>query len=521
MRLLLILPALFLIEQSFGQITFQKTYGGSNVDWGNSVQITNDGGYIITGWTSSFGVGQQDVYLIKTNANGDTLWTKTFGGANNDRGYSVQQTNDGGYIVAGYTESFGVGNLDVFLIKADSSGNILWNKTYGGANIDWAWSVQQTIDSGYIILGLTESFGSGSQDVYLINTKENGDTLWTKTFGGTNYDEGYSVYETNDRGYIIIGETQSFGVNYADVYFIKTDSLGNILWNKTYGSTNVDIGFSAQQTNDGGFIISGSQSTLVGNTNVYLIKTDINGDTLWTRTFGGTSSDIGWSVQQTIDGGYIVAGGTQSFGNSGEVFLIKTNATGYPLWAKTFGGISYEWGNNVRQTADGGFIIVGSSTSFGAGNIDVYLIKTDSMGNSGCNESNLINILDTPNTNISYPVALTSSGGILSTPNISTTNGGVETTLCTSVSVKEVMFNNSFLIYPNPSKGGFIIKYQKPILNGEVEVLNTLGEFVFKEKLLNESVTEINLTNIAEGIYLVRVFEGDKFYSKKLIIQHD
>src|SRR3990172_2495921 len=211
------------IANSFSQTTFQKTFGGTSYDWGFSVQQTTDGGYIITGTTPSFGAGGQDVYLIKTDAGGNSLWTKTFGGITYDVGNSVRQTTDGGYIIAGTTYSFGVGNYDVYLIKTDANGNTLWTKTFGGTSSDEGYSAQQTTDGGYVIAGLTDSFGAGLYDVYLIKTNGSGDTLWTKTFGGIGIDYGLSAQQTTDGGYVIAGVTQSFGAGIDDVYLIKTD----------------------------------------------------------------------------------------------------------------------------------------------------------------------------------------------------------------------------------------------------------------------------------------------------------
>jgi hypothetical protein len=205
-----------------------KTYGGADNDYGWSAKQTSDGSFIITGHTYSFGAGGYDVYLIKTNSSGDTLWTKTYGGANNDYGYSVQQTSDGGYIIAGHTGSFGAGGDNVYLIKADSSGDTLWTKTYGGTGGDHGSSVQQTSDGGYIIAGGTYSFGAGNADVYLIKADSSGDTLWTKTYGGTSSDFGRSVQQISDGEYIIAGETGSFGAGSSDVYLIKIEQASGI-----------------------------------------------------------------------------------------------------------------------------------------------------------------------------------------------------------------------------------------------------------------------------------------------------
>jgi hypothetical protein len=176
----------------------------------------------------SFGAGSYDACLIKTDANGDTVWTRTFGDTLDDEGSSVEQTLDGGYVIVGYTSSSGSGLRDVCLIKIDASGDTLWTKTYGGSQEDGGCSVQQTTDSGYIVTGWTESFGVGRENIYLIKTDASGDTLWTRTYGGTDWAEGYSVQQTADGGCIIAGSAYSYGAGGYNVYLIKTDSLGNV-----------------------------------------------------------------------------------------------------------------------------------------------------------------------------------------------------------------------------------------------------------------------------------------------------
>jgi parallel beta-helix repeat protein len=359
---------------------WSKTFGGSSYDYGYSVQQTTDGGYIITGETYSYGAGYSDVWLIKTDSEGNKEWDKTFGGSSSDDGNSVQQASDGGYIITGRTRSYGAsyGYYDVWLIKTDSEGDKQWSKTFGGDSYDSSYdcgsSVQQTSDSGYIITGSTESYGAGYYDVWLIKTDSEGDKQWSKTFGGDSYDYGSSVQQTSDSGYIITGSTESYGAGYYDVWLIKTDSEGDKQWDKNFGGSDDDRGYSVQQTRDGGYILTGkTESYGAGEEDVWLIKTDSLGNKEWDKTFGGSYDDRGYSVQQTNDSGYIITG--YGAGYYGDVLLIKTDSEGNKEWDKTFGGSDEDHGYSVQQTRDGGYIITGYTESYGAGDEDVWLIK--------------------------------------------------------------------------------------------------------------------------------------------------
>ena len=369
--------SIFLIKtDEQGNLSWLKTYG---VGIGWSGQQTSDDGYIIAGgYTESFGA-ESDVWLIKTNSLGFKMWDRTFGGISSDIAMCVQQTTDGGYIITGYTWSFGADDFDVWLIKTDSKGNMIWGKTFGGIDEDYGCFVQQTTDGGYIITGATRSFGA---DVWLIKTDSAGNEMWSKTFGGLYYDGGRCVQQTTDGGYIITGYTESFGDVNGDVWLIKTDSDGNNVWNKTFGGTNLDEGRYVQQINNDGYIITGITSSFgAGYIDVWLIKTDSDGNKVWSRAFGGADDDIGWCVQQTTDGGYIITGYTWSFGAGlSDFWLIKTDSTSNMVWNRTFGGISTDYGRSVQQTNDGGYIITGDTSSFGAGWSDVWLIKTDKDG---------------------------------------------------------------------------------------------------------------------------------------------
>jgi hypothetical protein len=358
-------------------LRWMQTYGGQTAEVGAGAQQTSDGGYIIAGRTDSFGSGGDDVYLVRTDANGQEVWSKTFGGTGDDTANSVQVTTDGGYIIAGRTESFGAGGNDVYLIKADSDGNKIWSRTFGGTKDDRAYDVKQTTDGGYVIVGTTYSFGAGVSDVYQIKTDANGIETWSEYHGGINGDHGRKVLQTSDGGYAIVGTTYSFGPRNDNVYLVKTDDVGFKTWHQTYGGDSIDKGFDIQPTLDGGHVIVGHTVTSApGPWDVYLIKLDALWVNTWTRTFGGSGYDEGHSVMQTSDGGYIIAGRTDSFGaGDNDLYLIKTDADGIESWSQTSGRHLDDGAYEILLTSGGGYTIVGDTESYGAGNKDAWLIR--------------------------------------------------------------------------------------------------------------------------------------------------
>ena len=371
------------VEVDYSVTKFVKTFGGSNFDEGRSIQQTTDGGFIIAGTTSSFGNGSSDIWLIKTDAEGNEEWNQTFGGSSSEEGHSVQQTTDGGFIITGTTRSYGNGNADVWLIKTDSEGREEWNRTFGGSDWDGGFFVQQTSDGGFIISGMTLSFGNGGSDVWLVKTDREGKEEWNRTFGESGSDNVSSAQQTVDGGYMITG---SSGL---DVWLIKTDSAGKQEWQRVIRKKSFMLeGDSFQITSDGGVILTGytrARTGIDGSVDVWLVKTDREGKEEWNRTFGGSGWDDARSVQPTTDGGYVIVGATRrSFGNGDfdDVYLIKTDSQGYEQWSRTFGGSGWDVGWSGLQTNDGGFILVGHTQTSENDDTDVWLIKTDSQGNT-------------------------------------------------------------------------------------------------------------------------------------------
>jgi predicted secreted protein len=347
---------------------------------------TGDGGYIVSGRTSSVGAGNFDAWLVKVDASGNVQWNKTWGGSQDDRVQDMVITSDGGYALCCLANSFGAGSADFWLIKTDANGNVQWNKTYGGIGSDTPFWITQTIDGGYAMLGNTNSSGAGGTDFWLIKTDAAGTMQWNKTYGGAGADNGYQIVKATDGGFTLLGVTASFGAGGSDVWLIKTDAAGIMQWNKTYGGSTYDGGMAVVQTPDGGYTVAALTNSFgAGGMDAWLIRTDASGNMQWNRTYGGSATDYALHmVQTTVDGGYIVAGYTASIGAGGQdAWLIRTDASGNMLWSRTFGGVNNEVAWSLAPTSDGGYIVAAMSESLGfgvSGVADMFLVKTDGYG---------------------------------------------------------------------------------------------------------------------------------------------
>lgn len=358
-----------------------KIIGGANSDYGRRIIEVSDGNYVLVGLTSSFGAGQYDIWLIKINTNGDTLWTKTYGEAGFDVGNCVQQTSDNGFIITGETESFGTSIRTVFLLKTDSNGNMLWVKKYQDVGTSCGYFVQQTTDGGFIVCG-NVTLSLGNEETLLLKTDNNGNLEWNKLFGGEKNDLGHCVKQTNDNGFVIVCQSNSFSTNTADdIWLIKTDTNGDTLWTKTYGGSNGDLGRSVVITDDGYIIAGDTWSYSNAFCDIWIIKTDKNGDTLWSKNYGGDHYDQGHEIQKTNDGCFVITGYTGSdfyATKKTDIWLIKIDKDGQLLWDKRFGDENLDYGYSVSQTSDNGFVMCGTQKiNPGDNQINVIIAKTD------------------------------------------------------------------------------------------------------------------------------------------------
>lgn len=373
----LLFTALITSSVVFAQSSFENYYNQSGMQTYSIKQIANLN-YIVTG----IKYNPNSILLLKISAFGDSLWSNNF--TINGVGLNILIAGDSGYVITGYSYP----NNDIKLIKTDSSGNLLWNKTYGGANNDIANYADITSDNGYVIVGTTESYGSGLKDLYILKTNNNGDSIWSKTYGGSNNDIGNCIQTTSDNGFIIVGTTNSFGAGQKDIWLLKTDLNGDTLWTKQFGGINDDEGNYVQQTQDSGYIILGTtQSFGSGIRNAYLIKTDASGNVIWSKNFNGNcpvtfgnNNLLGKSLKQTIDGGYILL-------TAAEPTLIRTNSVGDTLWTSSYHGLSsfnssiftYHYDNDIQITNDSGYVFTGVVYSE-FGEVVGTIVKTNSYG---------------------------------------------------------------------------------------------------------------------------------------------
>jgi len=529
-----------LSTSSLYAINWAKTFGGTGQDRAYSICQTSDGGYIVAGFTNSSGAGYEDFLVIKLNSSGNREWAKTFGGTASDWAYSICQTSDGGYIVAGFTYSFGAGGRDFLVIKLNSSGNIEWVNTFGGGSNDGAYAICQTSDGGYIVAGYTESFGAGNSDFLVIKLNSFGNREWVKTFGGGSTDGAYSICQTSDGGYIVAGFTYSFGAGSYDFLVIKLNSSGNIEWAKTFGGTNTEYDRSICKTSDGGYIVAGETWSFgAGKWDFLVIKLNSSGNIEWAKTFGGTQEDWDPSIYQTSDGGCIVAGITSSFAPYGSGLVIKLSSYGDIQWVKTFGGTSGGGVLSICQTSDGGYIAAGEIYPVGGSNPDFLVFKIESDGSMtpGCPWYSVNPTVTSPTLSTTSPNLTVTSPSISSSnisPTVTSPNLIIYTICALGEYDRDTLIDSPIIDVYTPyldviplGNNKFYVKYGLPKTNKEFSINLSLYNLSGKlERILfsgkkSSGVYKMNLdlNDLPSGIYFLRLSFDSNYFDRKLIIQ--
>lgn len=518
--LITIFVVVFTSKLIFGQMTFQKAIGGPQYEFCESIIQTIDSGYAFIGSTSSFGSGNNDFYIVKLDLFGNIQWTKTIGGPEWEYGQSLIQTFDGGYAFTGTSNSFGAGSWDACVVKLDNSGNIQWSKTIGGTLEEAGQGIVQTNDGGFVVCGNTSSYGAGINDLYIVKLDNSGNLLWTKTIGGSLYQIGNAIINTSDGGTAIVGETRNFGAGGYDIYLIKLDGTGNVQWKKTYGGYDDDYGYAITQTNDNGYCIAGTtNSFVIAPTEVYIVKLDSLGIIQWTKTIGGGNGDGGQSVIQSSDGGIVICGSTRSFGaGETDIYLIKLDINGNLLWTKAIGGSLFDYASSIKQTYDGGFIIGGETRSYGSGSMDAFILKLDN--NAGqCGTFNVGgNVLSGGS---SFSGGSISSGGISNSFNPQISSGGNQTNVCSSVSILEHEDQDLYSIFPNPASETFTVYVPKNISTSmQFELVDLYGNLIQSKHSIFTGNNVFRSDSYKSGIYFIKIIEEDgQTIFKKLIIK--
>lgn len=491
--------------QTAPSIEWQKALGGTQGETAHSTQQTSDGGYIMAGVSSSNdgdiigNHGEGDGWVVKMDGNGNIEWQKALGGSNNDVIQSIRQTTDGGYIAAGSSKStdgdttINHGNFDFWVVKLDNSGNIQWQKSLGGSGIDEAQSIQQTAEGGYIVAGISSSNdgdvsgNQGDQDYWVVKLDNIGNIQWQKSLGGSDSDQALSVQQTFDGGYIIAGNTIStdghITVSYGnyDYWVVKLDSFGNIQWQKTLGNIGDNMGYSAQQTFDGGYIVVGTSydpsNIENGLPDYWVVKLNNNGGIQWDKYLGGGAHDNAITIRQTPEWDYIVGGWTASnngqvTGNHGDLdyWIAKLDSNGNLKWGKTLGGPSVEYFSSIELTSDNGYIVSGNTLS----------TSGDVTGNHGTIDA--------------WVVKLSSE----------------------QLGISENQKMNQPNLYPNPAKDFFYVDHlPKETI---ISITDMSGRKLFSQKY-NEEKIKINTSTFSEGIYIVQVKNKDGIIlSKKITV---
>ncbi len=487
-----LLTATFAITQE-PIVEWQKSFGGSLEDWSRSIEQTNDGGYIAAGTSQSIdgdvtaNNGYFDFWVVKVDASGNLEWQKALGGSDSDWAWSVQQTNDNNYIVAGFSESsdgdvsISYGGKDCWIVKLDQSGNILWEKSYGGSDDDVARSIKQTSDGGFIVAGHTFSNdldvtnNYGYSDIWILKIDISGNIIWEKSIGGSSHEEAYSIQTTLDNGFVIAGWTRSIdgdiAVNngYYDCWVIKLNDLGDIIWEKNLGGSGDDRANSILQNTDGSYLVTGRSksddndvSINQGQNDYWVVKLNILGEIIWEKSLGGFYNDYGYSATQTVDDGYIICGFTSSSDGDvtanlpgDDVWIVKLNEFGDIEWQKSLGGSNHDYAESIISVSDGGFVITGFSES----------MDGDLSQNSGEKDYWIIKI-------------------------------GQETSSLPKKSMDVVD------VYPNPASDVFNIRFEKQ-RNSDFKILDILGRPVMKGRVESEEIN-INISSLSKGLYHIQ-----------------
>ena len=501
------------------QITFQKVFGSSGGDYANSLLKTPDGGYLLGANTLSFGDNFLKNYLIRLNDSGDTLWTKIFHGTHWEELNDMANTSDGGFILAGRCQAPAF-DYDLRMTKLNSSGDIEWISAIGGSGDEQALSIKQTSDGGYIMAGWTNSFGSGQQDIYLIKTDQNGDVVWSKVYGGNVSDVAYAVCENETGGYTITGTMRSFLPD-NDAFVMRTNEFGEILWVKVVGDAGEDV-FYDVAANGSGYVVTGYSNSYSNGYDLTILNGNGDGTINWMKAYHGPGDNQGRKILPTNDDGFIITGYYTVPGESADIFALKLTATGDTSWTRTYGGVSDDRALSVVLSNDG-YAFGGFENSFGFGNGDVYLVKTDLNGDSYCDEHHRSCEIIDITSEFSDITLDSTTGGLAYSSLFTVTHGGSIETRCSSiVHVNELNDDMSFRVFPNPVNDHDQLYFDSPICGFAVlHISDLVGNDIYSQStnIISGSNPILLTSSLPAGCYVFMINVGEEIHKALFIVK--
>jgi len=514
-RVLFLLFGALLLVPGFAQVSpvieWERNYGGSEWEHAKAIVQTSDGGFIVAGFTRSIdgdvtlNHGFADIWIVKLGNTGTIQWQSSIGGSEDDYANSIAQTSDGGFVVAGYSESAdgdvtnNHGTRDFWIVKLDTIGAIQWQISLGGSDHDDANSIAQTSDGGYIVAGSTQSANGdvtnslGGIDYWIVKLDSTGTILWQRTFGGSSGEVALSIIQTLDEGYIVAGYSHSMDGDLTnnhgngDAWIVKLDDTGTIQWQNSYGGSFADRAQSITQTSDGGFVFAGFSGSIDGDVTVnqgagdyWIVKLNSAGTIEWERSYGGSTGEIVRSLAQTSEGGYIVAGYSSSTdgdvtNNHGglDYWVLKMDDMGSIEWQNSYGGSADEFVESIIQTNDGGYIIAGSSRS----------IDGDVTNNYGVQDLWIVKL-----------------------------SGEFPTEILT------VPATESFSVSPNPAKGSLLVTTTHPQRGTTLTLSDALGREVLVERM-NSTTHTLVVGELPRGVYVVTLRSGTSKETQRVVLE--
>ncbi|GEM_PF-4824263 len=445
------------------QIQFERAIGSTGMEQAYSIIQSPDSGYVMAGYTSHLGAGGEDMYFVKFDRYGNLQWDRTIGGTGDERAWSIVSASGGGYIAAGETNSFGLPtNSNVYIVKLDTGGNLLWSKIIymAGFSVGLAYSIIKTTDGGYAVTGVAGP-GWETKHCFFLKLDTSGNVTWCKFASGFKGD-GESIIQTSDGGYAVAGSSLVSGTNNFDMLILKLDAVGSIQWSRTVGGANLDIGNSIIQTTDGGYAIAGSTTSFGLNAyNAYVVKLNAAGNLQWTRTMGlPNMGGDGGSIIQTSDGQYTLFG-TTSINSWQKMYVVRLDANSNLLWSKTIDDpvnapIFFDYGAGIIKTNDGGYAVCGTTSHFGAGQSgDMYIVKFNQNWSTCAITTSRQSIVGTGGIIGSPNPIVTGATVTVASVSSSAGGGGILTEICIK-----------FPLLPKPIILGLISQVQTFINNG-------------------------------------------------------